>query len=94
MDNPKFQNKKLRQAMAYAINNQEVADRLYHGLRFPATTLIPPSFPGYHDSSIKGYTYNPEKQNSCLMRPAIKMWTATAFAKIRTAKSLRSTFWR
>lgn len=66
MDNPKFQNKKLRQAMAYAINNQEVADRLYHGLRFPATTLIPPSFPGYHDSSIKGYTYNPEKAKQLL----------------------------
>jgi peptide/nickel transport system substrate-binding protein len=66
MDNPKFQNKKLRQAMAYAINNKEVADRLYHGLRFPATTLIPPSFPGYHDKNAKGYTYDPEKAKKLL----------------------------
>lgn len=66
MDNPKFQNKKLRQAMAYAINKKEVADRLYHGLRFPATTLIPPSFPGYHDKNAKGYTYDPEKAKKLL----------------------------
>ncbi len=66
MDNPKFQNKKLRQAMAYAINNKEVADRLYHGLRFPATTLIPPSFPSYHDKNAKGYTYDPEKAKKLL----------------------------
>lgn len=66
MDNPKFQNKKLRQAMAYAIDNQAVADKLYHGLRFPATTLIPPSFPGYHDENAKGYSYNPEKAKKLL----------------------------
>ncbi|UOE77580.1 oligopeptide ABC transporter substrate-binding protein [Parageobacillus thermoglucosidasius] len=66
MDNPKFQNKKLRQAMAYAINNKEVGDRLYHGLRFPATTLIPPSFPSYHDKNAKGYTYAPEKAKKLL----------------------------
>ncbi|WP_027408843.1 oligopeptide ABC transporter substrate-binding protein [Anoxybacteroides tepidamans] len=66
MDNPKFQDKKLRQAMAYAIDNKSVGDKLYHGLRFPATTLIPPSFPGYHDENAKGYSYNPEKAKKLL----------------------------
>ncbi len=66
MDNPKFQNKKLRQAMAYALDNQSVGDKLYHGLRFPATTLIPPSFPGYHDQNAKGYPYDPEKAKQLL----------------------------
>jgi peptide/nickel transport system substrate-binding protein len=66
MDNPKFQNKKLRQAMAYAIDNKSVGDKLYHGLRFPATTLIPPSFPGYHDNTAKGYPYDPEKAKKLL----------------------------
>lgn len=66
MDNPKFQNINLRQAMAYAINNQSVGDKLYHGLRFPATTLIPPSFPGYHDENAKGYPYDPEKAKKLL----------------------------
>lgn len=66
MDNPKFQNKKLRQAMAYALDNQSVGDKLYHGLRFQATTLIPPSFPGYHDADAKGYPYDPEKAKQLL----------------------------
>jgi peptide/nickel transport system substrate-binding protein len=66
MDNPKFQNKKLRQAMAYAMDNQAVGDKLYHGLRFPATTLIPPSFAGYHDKNAKGYPYNLEKAKQLL----------------------------
>ncbi|CAG7646887.1 hypothetical protein PAESOLCIP111_05264 [Paenibacillus solanacearum] len=66
MDNPKFQNKQLRQAMAYALDNQSVGDKLYHGLRFPATTLIPPSFPGYHDTTAKGYPYDPEKAKKLL----------------------------
>ncbi|MCR8634816.1 oligopeptide ABC transporter substrate-binding protein [Paenibacillus radicis (ex Xue et al. 2023)] len=66
MDNPKFQNKKLRQAMAYAMDNQSVGDKLYHGLRFPATTLIPPSFMGYHDKGAKGNMYDPEKAKKLL----------------------------
>ena len=39
---------------------------LYKGLRFRANTVIPPSFPKYHDTSIKGYSYNPEKAKSLL----------------------------
>jgi peptide/nickel transport system substrate-binding protein len=59
MDNPKLQSKQLRQAMGYAMDNLSIGDKLYHGLRFPATTLIPPSFPTYHDKKAKGYTYDP-----------------------------------
>lgn len=66
MDNPKFQNKKLRQAMAYALDNKSVGEKIYHGLRFPATTLIPPSFPEWHDKSAKGYTYDPKKAKKLL----------------------------
>ncbi|MGE6260198.1 oligopeptide ABC transporter substrate-binding protein [Heyndrickxia sporothermodurans] len=66
MDNPKFKDKKLRQAMAYALDNQKVGDQLYKGLRFPATTLIPPFFPGWHDENAKGYAYDPEKAKKLL----------------------------
>ncbi|NOU94681.1 oligopeptide ABC transporter substrate-binding protein [Paenibacillus sp. LMG 31456] len=72
MDNPKFQNKKLRQAMAYAMDNQSVGDKLYHGLRLPATTVIPPSFMGYHDKSAKGYTHDPEKAKKLLEEAGYK----------------------
>jgi peptide/nickel transport system substrate-binding protein len=66
MDNPKLQDKHLRQAMAYAIDTKAIADKLYKGLKFPATTVIPPSLPQYHDKDIKGYTLNVKKAKNLL----------------------------
>lgn len=56
----------LRRAMWYAVDNDAVAKQFYHGLRWNANTLIPPSHPDYHDSSIKAPTYDPEKANQIL----------------------------
>jgi peptide/nickel transport system substrate-binding protein len=61
-----MQNKNLRQAIGYAMDNQSVGDKLYHGLRFRANTLIPPSYTGYHDSNATGYTYDPAKAKKLL----------------------------
>jgi peptide/nickel transport system substrate-binding protein len=36
------------------------AKKFYHGLRWNATTLIPPSHPEYHDSTNPGLAYDPE----------------------------------
>ncbi|MDQ7863663.1 ABC transporter substrate-binding protein [Peribacillus frigoritolerans] len=41
-ENPKFGDKRLRQAMAYAINNEEVGEKMFKGLRFPANSVITP----------------------------------------------------
>ncbi|WP_322904345.1 oligopeptide ABC transporter substrate-binding protein [Paenibacillus campi] len=62
----KMANKALRQAMGYAMNNAQVAAQLYHGLRTAASTLIIPAFSEYHDASIQGYTYDPEKAKQLL----------------------------
>jgi len=65
MDNPKFQDKRLRQAMAYALDEKSVGEKIYNGLRFPATSLIPPSFPTWHtDDGAIGY--DPEKAKKLL----------------------------
>lgn len=66
MDETKLSDKRVRQAIGYAINNDEVGKMLYKGLRFRANTVIPPSFPKYHDTTIKGYPYDPEKANALL----------------------------
>ena len=66
MDNPKFQDVRLRQAIAYAIDNKTVAERFYHGLREPATTLIPKFFKTWHNDKVKGYNYDPEKAKQLL----------------------------
>ncbi|MFO1445543.1 oligopeptide ABC transporter substrate-binding protein [Bacillus sp. Bva_UNVM-123] len=50
----------LRKAMWHAVDNNAVGDKFYHGLRWNATTLIPPSHPEFHDSENKGRAYDPE----------------------------------
>lgn len=66
MDKTKLSDKRVRQAIGYAMNNDEVGQALYKGLRFRANTVIPPSSSKYHDKSIRGFTYNPEKAKSLL----------------------------
>lgn len=50
----------LRKAMWMAVDNDTVGKQFYHGLRWNATTLIPPSHPEYHDASNPGVAYDPE----------------------------------
>ncbi|MNJ27910.1 Oligopeptide-binding protein AppA precursor [compost metagenome] len=56
----------LRRAMWHAVDNDQVGKRFYHGLRWNATTLIPPSHPEFHDVSNPGITYDVEKANQIL----------------------------
>ena len=51
----------LRQAMGYALDIEQVNEVFYFDLRERANSLIPPVFKSFHDASIEGYTYNPEK---------------------------------
>ncbi|WP_430611867.1 ABC transporter substrate-binding protein [Enterococcus sp. DIV0876] len=62
----KMANKQLRQAMAYAIDNDAIGERFYHGLRSRGTTLIPPVFGSLHDTTIEGYALNTDKANQLL----------------------------
>ena len=65
MDNPKFEDKRIRQAMAYAINNEQVGEKMYKGLRFPANSVMTPNFK-YNNQDLKPYDYNPEKAKQLL----------------------------
>ncbi len=56
----------LRQAMWHAVDNAAVGERFYNGLRWNATTLIPPSHPEFHDDTNEGRTYDPEVANQLL----------------------------
>lgn len=58
--NAKMADVNLRKAMWHAVDNDQVGKRFYHGLRWNATTLIPPSHPEYHDASNPGLAYDPE----------------------------------
>jgi len=62
----KMNNKELRQAMWHAVDNTAVGEKFYNGLRWNATTLIPPSHPEFHDDTNEGRTYDPEVANQLL----------------------------
>jgi len=64
--NAKMANKLVRQAMWYAMDNETIGKELYHGLRFPAKTLIIPVFASFHDASIETPSYDPEKAKALL----------------------------
>ncbi len=57
---------RLRQAIGYAVDNQAIAEHLYHGLRFLATTVITPRHTAYQNTQLKGYVYDPEKAKRLL----------------------------
>lgn len=92
MDNPKFADKRLRQAMAYALDNKSVGEKLYKGLRFPATSVIPPSFPKYFDKNLKGYEYDPKKAKSLLDEAGYKDVTGDGLREDPNGKEFKINF--
>jgi len=62
---PFFQDPRVRQAMAYAVNRDEMLRALYRGLGTPVQSPIHPSLWQY-DKQLKGYTYDPAKAKQLL----------------------------
>ena len=60
-----FQDKRVRQAFAYAINRGAIVDALYGGTGMAATQFQPPPLWGYN-KDVKGYEYSPAKAQDLL----------------------------
>jgi peptide/nickel transport system substrate-binding protein len=60
-----FQDKRVRQAFAYAINRGAIVDALYGGTGMAATQFQPPPLWGYN-KDLKGYEYSPAKAQDLL----------------------------
>ena len=58
-------NKLVRQAIAYAINKQDIIDAALEGQGTAANTMVPASIQG-HAADIKGYEYDVEKAKALL----------------------------
>lgn len=55
-----FDNKKVRQAVNYAIDKKSIVDAFFEGQAEVATNGMPPVIKGFNQT-IKAYPYNPEK---------------------------------
>ena len=60
-----FDDRKVRQALNYAIDKQAISRDVLADLVIPAKGILPPGFPGYNPD-LQGYTYNPEKARQLL----------------------------
>ncbi|MEG0438102.1 MAG: oligopeptide ABC transporter substrate-binding protein [Solibacillus sp.] len=68
----KMNDVKLREAVAYAMDIEQVGERFYQGLRSRATGLIPPTFASFYDSTLEGFNYDPEKAKALLEEAGYK----------------------
>ncbi|MGD6841625.1 oligopeptide ABC transporter substrate-binding protein [Bacillus infantis] len=67
MDNPKFSDKRVRQALVYALDRQAYIDAFTNGLGKPLNVPFPSvSWAKIDDSEINTYEYDPEKAKSLL----------------------------
>ena len=74
--------------MWHAVDNNAVGERFYHGLRWAATTLIPPSHPEFHDATNPGAPYDPEKAKQILEDAGYKDVDGDGFREDKDGKPL------
>ncbi|MCM0582698.1 oligopeptide ABC transporter substrate-binding protein [Weissella diestrammenae] len=61
-----LQDKKVRQALAYALNIDEIDNTVLNGVKSRATTLIPALFSTWHDKTAKGFPNDIKKAKALL----------------------------
>lgn len=66
---PPLDNPKVRLAISYAINRENITNGVYHGYSVPTSSLIPDGIIGHVDS---GVTYNPEKAKELLKESGVE----------------------
>jgi peptide/nickel transport system substrate-binding protein len=66
IDKSPFDNLKVRQAIAHAINKQEVSDRITAGHGKPLDARVPPLIAWAHEANVAAYKYDPAQANRLL----------------------------
>ncbi len=65
--NSPLKNKKIRQAINYAIDRKKMIQYLQNSIGIPGHAgFLPEGMPGYDKSKVKGYSYQPEKAKQLL----------------------------
>ncbi|MER2996837.1 ABC transporter substrate-binding protein [Pontibacter populi] len=65
--NPAVQDKRVRQALNYAINKKEMVAYFRNNIGIPGHSgMVPPSLPSFSEEKVPGYSYNPKKAKELL----------------------------
>ena len=64
--NAKMADVRVRQALVYGLDVEQMVKAFYYGLRERATMSVPPAFKKYYSKDIAGFPYNPEKAKQLL----------------------------
>ncbi|MBC5774854.1 ABC transporter substrate-binding protein [Pontibacter sp. KCTC 32443] len=65
--NPAVQDKRVRQALNYAINKKEMVAYFRNNIGIPGHSgMVPPSLPSFSEEKVPGYSYNPQKAKELL----------------------------
>ena len=84
----KMSDLRLRQALAYGINTEEMVNAFYEGLREKATSSVPPVFKKYYPKDFKGFEYNPEKAKKLLDEAGYKDVDGDGYREDKNGKPL------
>jgi oligopeptide transport system substrate-binding protein len=63
---PRYADKRVRQAISMAIDRQAISDAIFEGTRLPATSVIAPVIDGYRDDACEYCTLDVERANQLL----------------------------
>ncbi|MEE8857190.1 MAG: oligopeptide ABC transporter substrate-binding protein [Lactobacillus sp.] len=86
--NSKMGNRYLRQAMAYALNIDEVEKHYTQGLSFRVKTLIPEQFGDFNNSKLAGFPENLKKANALLDKAGYKKKKGETYRRDPNGKKL------
>jgi peptide/nickel transport system substrate-binding protein len=63
---PPFNDIRVRRALAHAVDNQELVDKVLSGFAYPVDGLFPPNMPSHDEKNFVAYKYDPEKAKQLL----------------------------
>jgi peptide/nickel transport system substrate-binding protein len=93
MEKPPFNDKRMRQAVAYAINKDQIVKTIYPGVAEVAVGPIPPMSFAY-DKNLKGIAYDPEKAKALLKEignvPPIEFLTSSGDLNAREGQLIQA----
>jgi peptide/nickel transport system substrate-binding protein len=87
--NPPTDDVKVRQALEFAVSQEQIIDALYKGVYEPAHNLFLPGTTGRDDSLNSMYTYNPDKAKQLLDEAG---WTLDGDVRKKNGQELKLKF--